>query len=94
MGDNVHTPNPPGLLPVKGDLEIITRGEENSILVGFETLTSGLDLLTLYQLSYEAMMGACRGNSGGVDSYITGTSGFLEDPSSLFYELTLYLLVL
>lgn len=64
-GSSVKTPNDPGLLPFKGNLGV-PQGKENLTLpVGFLTMTSGLlDLLMLYQLSYEASMGTSPGNLG------------------------------
>jgi len=42
----------------------IQGAKENLTSVGFEPMTSGLDLPMLYQLYYEASTGAGRGNLG------------------------------
>ena len=52
-----------GYYPFKENLGV-PGAKENLTSVGFEPMTSGLDLPMLYRLSYEASTGAGRGNLG------------------------------
>ena len=56
VGNTADTPNPPGLLPFKGNLRVPTDQRK------FGPTTSGTDLPVLYRLSYEASTGAGRDN--------------------------------
>ena len=58
-----YTKSPLSITPLKEIWES-PRVNENLTSVGFETTTSGLDLLMLYRLTYEASTGAGRGNLG------------------------------
>ena len=64
VDNTAHTPKPPWVVTPLKEIWESPRTKEILAPAGLEPPTSGLDLLVLYRLSYEASTGVCRGNLG------------------------------